>query len=280
MGAKARIWCNRCAVVLAVLVGLAALWTAPVPVGFKVCLTLVAAIVAGEIAFRHVPAFDPLGRIAWRLPGRLAGGKTCAITFDDGPSPATAQVLDVLAQHHVRATFFVLAANASRHPEVVRRLVGEGHTIAVHGNSHRKLHQASEAEIETEIRTAQATLQGLGIEPAPIYRSPHGLKNRRLFRVTRRLGLQLWAWSRGIWDTDRPPAETLVARATRFARDGMVLLLHDGRGDELAPDVSRMVEALPHILGELQRRQFAFATLATVDRQPMRSHDRAPADGS
>jgi hypothetical protein len=57
----------------------------------------------------------------------------------------------------------------------------------------------------------------------------------------------------------------------------MVLLLHDGRGDEVAPDVSLMVEALPHILDELQRRQFAFATL---DQPPMRRHDRAPADGS
>jgi peptidoglycan/xylan/chitin deacetylase (PgdA/CDA1 family) len=274
MGAKSRIWCSRFAGALAVLVGLAALWTAPVPVGFKVSLTLVAALVAGEIAFRHVPAFDPLGRIAWRLPGRLAGGKTCAITFDDGPSLTTEQVLDVLAQHHVHATFFVLATNARRHPQVVKRLVHEGHTVAVHGNIHRKLHKASEAEIENEIRTAQATLQGLGVEPAPIYRSPHGLKNRRLFRVTRRLGLQIWAWSRGIWDTDRPPADTLVARATRFARDGMVLLLHDGRGDEMAPDVSSMLQALPRILTELQRRQFAFATL---DR---RKRDQAPVDGS
>jgi peptidoglycan/xylan/chitin deacetylase (PgdA/CDA1 family) len=277
MGAKARIWCNRFAGALAVLVGLAALWMAPVPIGFKISLMLVAALVAGEIAFRHVPAFDPLGRIAWRLPGRLAGGKTCAITFDDGPSPATEQVLDVLARYHVHATFFVLASNASRHPEAVKRLIGEGHTIAVHGNSHRKLHKASEPEIETEIRAAQATLQGLGCEPAPIYRSPHGLKNRRLFRVTRRLGLQVWAWSRGIWDTDRPPAETLVARATRFARDGMVLLLHDGRGDEMAPDVSSMLQALPRILTELQGRQFTFVTL---DLQSMGRRDQAPSDRS
>jgi len=261
MGAKARIWCNRLAGALAVLVGLGGLWMAPVPVGFKVALTVVAAIVAGEIAFRHIPAFDPLGRIAWRLPGRLSGGKTCAITFDDGPSPATERVLDVLAQHHVRATFFVLAENARRHPHVVKRLMAEGHVVAVHGNSHRKLHKASEAEIETEIRTAQATLTALGIEPAPIYRSPHGLKNRRLFRVTRRLGLQVWAWSRGVWDTDRPPAETLVDRATRLACDGMVLLLHDGRGDEIAPDVGNMVAALPRILDELRQRQFAFVTL-------------------
>jgi len=277
MGAKARIWCNRLAGGLAAIAGVGALWIVPMPVGAKLALTLLAAIVAGEIAFRHVPAFDPLGRIAWRLPRRLSGGKTCAITFDDGPSAASERVLDVLAQHRVRATFFVLAENARRHPQVVKRLIDEGHVIAVHGNSHRKLHRASEAEIETEIRTAQATLKALGIDPAPLYRSPHGLKNRRLLRVTRRLGLQVWAWSRGVWDTDRPPARTLVARATRLARDGMVLLLHDGRGDEMLPDVGSMVEALPRILDNLQRRQFAFATL---DRGPSRRCDHTPPGGS
>jgi peptidoglycan/xylan/chitin deacetylase (PgdA/CDA1 family) len=246
--------------------GCAALWLAPVPSAFKLALMIVAAIVACALAFKYLPAFDPLGRVAWRLPGGLADGKTCAITFDDGPSAATDQVLDVLARHQVRATFFVLAENARRHPHVVKRLASEGHTIAVHGNSHRKLHKASEREIESEIETAQATLKALGIEPAPIYRSPHGLKSGRLFRVTGRLGLQVWAWSRGIWDTDRPPADTLVARATRLACDGMVLLLHDGRGDELAPDIGSMVAALPRILDDLKRRRFSFTTLDSARR--------------
>lgn len=266
MGAKARIWCNRLAGVLAAIFGCATLGLAPVPSAFKLAIMIVAAMVAGVIAFKYLPAFDPFGRVAWRLPGGLSQGKTCAITFDDGPSAATDQVLDVLAHCQVRATFFVLAENARRHPQVVRRLASEGHTIAVHGNSHRKLHKASEHEIESEIKTAQATLKVLGVAPAPIYRSPHGLKNRRLFRVTGRLGLQVWAWSRGIWDTDRPPAETLVARATRLARDGMVLLLHDGRGDELAPDISSMVAALPRILDELKRRRFTFTTLDSAQR--------------
>lgn len=271
VGAKARSWCNRVAGFLAAAGGCTALWLAPIPGLLKLALTIVAATVAGGLAFKHIPAFDLLGRVTWRLPRRLSSGRTCAITFDDGPSAATLQVLDVLARYRVHATFFLLAENARRHPQAVRRLVKDGHTVAVHGNSHRKLHQASEQEIENEIRTAQATLRALEIQPAPIYRSPHGLKNRRLFRVTGRLGLQVWAWSRGIWDTDCPPAQTLVARATRFACDGMVLLLHDGRGDEVAPDVSSMVSALPGILDELQRRQFRFATLdeaTTTKRQP------------
>jgi len=79
-----------------------------------------------------------------------------------------------------------------------------------------------------------------------------------VFEVARRHGLTLWAWSRGVWDTDRPDPSVLVRRATRLARSGMVLLLHDGRGDERQPDIEPMLVALPEIIRELKRRGFAF----------------------
>jgi peptidoglycan/xylan/chitin deacetylase (PgdA/CDA1 family) len=170
-------------------------------------------------------------------------------------------VLDVLAAEQVKATFFVLAANARRHPELLRRLAADGHTIALHGDTHRKLHRASDAEVEAELNAALASLRALGVEPAPLYRTPHGVKCGAVFRTAHRLGLQLWAWSRGVWDTDRPPPEVLVSRSTRMARPGMVLLLHDGRGDEERPDIRAMVAALPGIVGGLRRAGFSFVTL-------------------
>ena len=75
-----------------------------------------------------------------------------------------------------------------------------------------------------------------------------------MFEVARRHGLTLWAWSRGVWDTDRPDPSVLVRRATRLARPGMVLLLHDGRGEEPQPDVQSMLTALPAIIRELKQR--------------------------
>jgi peptidoglycan/xylan/chitin deacetylase (PgdA/CDA1 family) len=161
----------------------------------------------------------------------------------------------------VKATFFVLAENARRHPELLRRVVADGHTVALHGNTHKKLHRASDAEVEAELGAALATLRGLGVEPAPLYRTPHGVKCGAVFRTARRLGLELWAWSRGVWDTDRPAPEILVDRSTRLARARMVLLLHDGRGDEARPDVGAMVAALPGIVAGLRRAGFSFVTL-------------------
>ena len=227
--------------------------------GARIAILALAALVGGFVAFREIPAFDPLGRISWRLPRRP--GRVCAITFDDGPSEHTARVLEILGRYQIKATFFVLAANARRHPDVLRSAAAQGHTIAIHGTTHQKLHKASEAEIEHELSTAIRELSELGVPPARLYRTPHGLKNGATFRVARKLGCQLWAWSRGIWDTDRPAPAVLVKRATRFACSRMVLLLHDGRGNEECPDIEPMLAALPRIIERLRAAGFAFLTL-------------------
>ena len=259
MGATARVWRGRIFGALAITAGGLLLGALPLPLAVKLAVVGAGVALAAVLSFRLIPAFDPLGRVRWRLPA--AAGKVCAITFDDGPTAGTAGVLDVLAAQQVKATFFVLAENARRHPELLRRLVADGHTVALHGNTHKKLHRASDAEVEAELQAALATLRGLGVEPAPLYRTPHGVKCGAVFRTARRLGLELWAWSRGVWDTDRPAPQILVERSTRLARSGMVLLLHDGRGDEERPDVGAMVAALPGIVEGLRAAGFAFVTL-------------------
>jgi peptidoglycan/xylan/chitin deacetylase (PgdA/CDA1 family) len=260
MGAGARSWLRRALVVLAAMAGVALLlWLPAVPAWAKVALLALAALSGGVLAWREIPAFDPLGRVRWRLPRRRE--RACAITFDDGPSASTPRVLEVLARCQVKATFFVLAANARRHPEVLRLLAARGHTVAVHGVEHKKLHRASAAAVEHELKAATAELSALGVPPARLYRPPHGCKSMALLRVAHRLGFEVWAWSRGIWDTDRPDPEILVRRATRFACSRMVLLLHDGRGNEAQPDIEPMLAALPRILEGVRAAGFTFVTL-------------------
>jgi peptidoglycan/xylan/chitin deacetylase (PgdA/CDA1 family) len=260
VGAKARAWVNRALVVLAIAAGVALVVALPgVSAGAKAAILAMAALVGGAVAFREIPAFDPFGRVHWRLPRRPE--RACAITFDDGPSAHTPRVLEVLARHEVKATFFVLAANARRHPETLRLLAEQGHTVAVHGVTHRKVHRDEQAAVERELSAAIDELSGLGVEPARLYRPPHGLKSTATLRAARALGCQLWAWSRGVWDTDRPEPEILVGRATRLARARMVLLLHDGRGDEIDPDIEPMLSALPRVIERLRADGFTFRTL-------------------
>jgi len=260
MGAPARSWVKRGVAALAVLLGLALLVAAPgIGAVAKGVVLTVLALLGGVAAYREFPAFEPLGRVSWRLPPQPA--RTCAITFDDGPCPDTPRVLEVLDRNRVKATFFVLAANARRHPEVLRAIAAGGHTVAIHGVTHRKVHHDSQDAVERELTAAIAELTALGVPPARLYRPPHGAKSPAVLRAAHRLECQPWAWSRGIWDTDRPPPATLVDRATRFARSRMVLLLHDGRGDEPAPDITPMLAALPGIIERLRADGFAFSTL-------------------
>jgi len=257
VGAPWRNWVFRFGLLLAVAAIAAAFRWAPAPLWLRAAaLSLVAAIGIHQ-AFRRMPAFDPLGRIRWHLPAS-AGAKRCALTFDDGPSAGTAAVLDILAAERVPATFFVLGRNVERHPDVVRRARDEGHAVGIHGMNHAKLAGASGAAVEEQVSGVMRTLTRLGVTPAPVYRTPHGYKSRGVFDSARRHGLTLWAWSRGVWDTDRPDPSVLVRRATRLARPGMVLLLHDGRGDDPQPDIRPMVAALPAIIRELKQRGFEF----------------------
>lgn len=264
MGAPLREWILRTlvAVVVVSVGGTIGLGRGPAAVRVVVVALGTAALL--DQAFRRIPALDPLGRVRWRLPDSATGSKRCAITFDDGPSAATADVLDILAAEGVPATFFVLGGNVERFPALVQRAQAEGHTVGLHGMDHAKLTGANEAAVEAQVGRLTDLLQTLGVTPAPVYRTPHGFKSRPVFAVARRYGLTLWAWTRGVWDTDRPDPAVLVARATRCARSGMVLLLHDGRGDQHHPDVTSMVAALPLMLRELKRRGFSFVRLADV----------------
>ena len=265
MGAPLREWILRTIGAVALVAGTMRIVTWSVAWQIRVALLVIVFGLLVDQAFRRLPAFDPFGRIRWRLPSGARERRWCAVTFDDGPTAATAAVLDILAAEGVPATFFVLGQNVERLPWIVQRAQVEGHAIGLHGTDHSKLAGAGVETVEAQVAGLSSLLRQHGVHPAPLYRTPHGHKSRSVFTVAQRHGLTLWAWTRGVWDTDNPkdPA-VLVRRATRLVRSGMVLLLHDGRGDEPSPDVSAMVAALPEILRELKRRRFEFVRLADV----------------
>ena len=263
MGAPLRNWIFRVALSLAAAAAVAAVLSAPAPPWLRFAILVALLAAALDQAFRRVPAFDPLGRIRWRLPASNSV-RRCAITFDDGPSPGTEALLDILAAEGVPATFFVLGVNVERHPRIVQRARDEGHAVGIHGMTHAKLAGAAAVAIEQQVSGVTRALERLGVTPSRVYRTPHGYKSPGVFEVATRHGLTLWAWSRGVWDTDRPDPAVLVRRATRLARSGMVLLLHDGRGHEPQPDIQSMLVALPAIIGELKRRGFTFVRVGDV----------------
>jgi peptidoglycan/xylan/chitin deacetylase (PgdA/CDA1 family) len=100
MGAKARAWVNRGLIVLAAVAGVGLILGLPVTTAWgKIAILATAALLGGMVAWREIPAFDPLGRVHWRLPRRPQ--RVCAITFDDGPSANTGRVVEILGRYQV-----------------------------------------------------------------------------------------------------------------------------------------------------------------------------------
>lgn len=209
------------------------------PVGVPLLLGL--GLVVGYALWCLLPALQ-LG-IAPSLRGDLPcpPGQRVRLSFDDGPTPGlTDAVLDLLQRHGVQATFFLLAQKARRHPDLVRRIVAEGHLVGLHGEDHRLVLRQSAATLAQRLGRARADLHRLSGQPITLYRPSHGFKNWALLRALGRLDLKLVFWDFGVWDTDAPPPAVLLARLRLATPDALlerppILLLHDGRGDE--PDL-------------------------------------------
>jgi peptidoglycan/xylan/chitin deacetylase (PgdA/CDA1 family) len=195
-----------------------------------------------------------------RAPTRgRAGARRVALTFDDGPGPDTERVLDALARHGARATFFCVGEAARRRPELVRRMVAAGHVVGNHTLEHKKLPWLARAELVRQIDAAQAALVAAGAPSPTLFRAPHGFKSPFLARALARRGLRLVAWTRGVWDTERPGADVIARRSLAALEDGAILLLHDGGGDR-----AQTAEALDAILEACARRGLRPVTLPEI----------------
>jgi peptidoglycan/xylan/chitin deacetylase (PgdA/CDA1 family) len=199
------------------------------------------------------------GPVVSHLPG---DDPVVSITFDDGPNPrATARILDVLRAERVHATFFVLGRHAERWPELVRRAALEGHQLANHGYFHRKLHRRSPAYVRDDLtRGTEQIVRASGVRPAH-FRAPHGFRSPWVTPIAASLGQRTVGWSLGVWDSARPGADVIAARAIAGMHAGSILLLHDGDGYDPAGDRMQTAEALPRIIDGLRGRGFRFTTL-------------------
>ncbi len=194
----------------------------------------------GGIAWAVVsPASQRLGPAGARAPHDRP---EVALTFDDGPDPAaTPALLDLLAERGAPATFFLVGERARAHPDLVRRIVAEGHLVANHSDRHAlTTNFFGVARLRAELTACQETLTALAGAPPRYYRPPVGLMNHAVAPVCRALGLEVVGWSVRSLDTTRRTVEAVLARVRRGLRPGAIVLLHDG-GQE--PERARAIAA-------------------------------------
>ncbi|MFD5078458.1 glycosyltransferase [Streptomyces sp. NPDC058371] len=186
------------------------------------------------------------------------------LTFDDGPDPKwTPKVLDVLKRHHAHAVFFVTGTMASRYPELVRRMVREGHEIGLHTFNHPDLSYQSKRRIDWELSQNQLALEGAAGIRTSLFRPPYSsfadAMDDRSWPVTQYIGSRGYLTvvnNRDSEDWQKPGVDEIIRRATPRGGRGAVVLMHDSGGDR-----HQTVQALDRYLPLLQHRGYDFENL-------------------
>ena len=187
-----------------------------------------------DITFKAFPQKAPKQKAptpAKKTEPRNSGGVDCAncvaITYDDGPGAETNRLLDKLKAKNAHASFMVIAPSAEQHPELLKRMKAEGHTIGNHTKSHRQLNTLPYDQVSREIDAGNAAIKKATDQSTRWVRPPYGATNATVDQVTRDKGV-----SQALWDVDTVDwkdrnSEHVCSSAVQGARAGSIVLMHD-----------------------------------------------------
>jgi peptidoglycan/xylan/chitin deacetylase (PgdA/CDA1 family) len=209
---------------------------------------------SGEVVQQHTMR-SPVA--ASRVPGPVV-----ALSFDDGPDPTfTPQVLQILANAGIKATFCVIGRDVRRFPDLLRTIAQQGHAICNHTESHPHLNRLTPSQVEAQFApVSQLIRDTAGVAPAFV-RAPYGDLNGDTVAVAHKLGLRVLGWSVDPSDYLKPPADRLAARVVGAVKPGSVVLMHDGGEGQ---DRAQTVAALPVIIEQLRALGYTFVLPPTA----------------
>lgn len=181
-------------------------------------------------------------------------GKRVALTFDDGPHATyTPEVLDLLKSYNAKATFFLLGSRVDFYPDIVQRIVNEGHEVGNHTWDHRDLTKLGRETIRHEINdTNEAIKKAAGVEPA-LFRPPYGAMNQRVMEV---LDVPEISWTVDTLDWKYRDPEHILSIVKENTHDGSIILMHDIHGTS--------VEGLKLVLSYLEKEGYEFVTVTDL----------------
>lgn len=201
-----------------------------------------------------------------------ANDRVVALTFDDGPNPPyTLQILHVLEQEHVHATFFLVGRAVKAYPSVVRREVADGDAIGNHTWNHPHLIVMRRSAIRQSLSRTDKAIYAAVHEHTHLMRPPFGARDWMVMQVAKKMGYTVVMWSVPLArDWEYPPAKVIAQRVLPHVSDGSIIVLHDGNRGQLCParhlnphicDRSRDIEATRIIVERLKRQGYRFVTV-------------------
>lgn len=202
----------------------------------------------------------PDGTVRLNIGESGIGEKAIALTFDDGPSDYTEELLDGLELYGARATFFVIGSKAEKNPETVKRAHEDGHLIGNHTYSHIDFYESSLTEIEEDIQKGSDVIEQITGERPLFLRAPYG---NVTFLQLKQLDCFFVHWSSSTLDWFREEEEYIYKRIMKKAKDGAIILMHDTR----EVTVKAVLRAIP----ELQEQGYE---LVRVDELLSRNGDK------
>lgn len=188
--------------------------------------------------------------------------KKVFLTFDDGPNePRTSEILNILKEFGVKASFFVCGRNVKRYPNVAKRIVQEGHLIGNHSYSHSGF-LTYFGFLRKEIKKTTEIIQEVAGVRTNFIRPPWGITRPWLKRYLEKNGYKVILWNITIHNNlASPSAEIIAQKILKRVSDNSIILLHDGKGIFNNPNSSRIVYALPLIITHLRAQNYTFEIL-------------------
>lgn len=187
-------------------------------------------------------------------------GRQIALTFDDGPSlQNTEEILSILKEYGIRATFFVIGENAAADPQRIRMIHEAGHEIGNHTYTHAYISQIEKEALREEIQKTEDVLKNITGERPSVFRPPGGYYDEQSLAVLEEMGYRNILWSLDTRDWSMPKSDTIVSKIEEHAGGGDIILFHD-LNDKRLPTP----EALKRILPYLKENGYEFVTISEM----------------
>jgi len=227
----------------------------------KIVILLLAAMVLACLAYICITKFvienrpSPMaGTILWHGNRKLP---EIALTFDDGPnSKATPQILDILKEHDVKATFFVLGKFIEKNKNIISREAEEGHVIGNHTYTHANGLITDLNKIKRELVKTNVLIKKYAGQNVNYFRPPFGFESWRFLNEAENLGYTIILWNRDAGDWNHKTGKDIAAKILKYSKNGTIILLHDG-----GPSREAVIDSLPVIIDGLKKKGFKFVTI-------------------